>query len=186
MPDELPRLGEGCRVAGFAGLPAGSLRRGCRPHFLQHLLDSRQSRAEGLPSPGRVQASAEAGKEVCRIGCVAQQEGEHIFERAPHVSLVAGSSSYRNLPQMLVQLERGERPPDWTTATRKRPSKRNSLPVPTCIAATSPLSRAATNSAPTAWCLTRADASAAAPRSLCWKRRGALSIAASRRFNCLG
>ena len=39
------------------------------------------------------------------LGCVAQQEGEKIFERAPHVSLVCGSASYRNLPEMLVQLE---------------------------------------------------------------------------------
>jgi len=43
------------------------------------------------------------------IGCVAQQEGEKIFERAPHVSLVAGSASYTKLGEMLVQLERGER-----------------------------------------------------------------------------
>ncbi|HEY3439390.1 MAG TPA: tRNA (N6-isopentenyl adenosine(37)-C2)-methylthiotransferase MiaB [Paludibaculum sp.] len=43
------------------------------------------------------------------IGCVAQQEGERIFERAPHVSLVAGSASYTKLGEMLVQLERGER-----------------------------------------------------------------------------
>jgi tRNA-2-methylthio-N6-dimethylallyladenosine synthase len=49
------------------------------------------------------------GKKFAVIGCVAQQEGERIFERAPHVSLVAGSSSYRNLPQMLVQIEHGER-----------------------------------------------------------------------------
>src|SRR5436309_7964778 len=41
------------------------------------------------------------------LGCVAQQEGERIFDRAPYVSLVAGSASYRNLPQMLVQLEAG-------------------------------------------------------------------------------
>ena len=41
------------------------------------------------------------------LGCVAQQEGEKIFERAPHVSLVAGSASYRNLPEMLVQIEAG-------------------------------------------------------------------------------
>src|SRR5207344_2384694 len=41
------------------------------------------------------------------LGCVAQQEGEKIFERAPHVSLVCGSASYRNLPGMLVQLEAG-------------------------------------------------------------------------------
>ncbi len=49
------------------------------------------------------------GKKFAVIGCVAQQEGEKIFERAPHVSLVAGSASYRNLPQMLVQIEAGQR-----------------------------------------------------------------------------
>jgi tRNA-2-methylthio-N6-dimethylallyladenosine synthase len=49
------------------------------------------------------------GKKFAVIGCVAQQEGERIFERAPHVSLVAGSASYRNLPEMLVQIGRGER-----------------------------------------------------------------------------
>src|SRR5712672_3976845 len=47
------------------------------------------------------------GKKFGVLGCVAQQEGDKIFERAPHVSLVAGSASYRNLPQMLVQLEAG-------------------------------------------------------------------------------
>jgi tRNA-2-methylthio-N6-dimethylallyladenosine synthase len=47
------------------------------------------------------------GKRFAVLGCVAQQEGERIFERAPHVSLVAGSASYRNLPKMLVQIEAG-------------------------------------------------------------------------------
>jgi len=42
------------------------------------------------------------------LGCVAQQEGEAIFSRAPWVSLVCGSASYRNLPQMLARLEAGE------------------------------------------------------------------------------
>jgi tRNA-2-methylthio-N6-dimethylallyladenosine synthase len=45
------------------------------------------------------------GKKFGVLGCVAQQEGEKIFERAPHVSLVCGSASYNKLPQMLVQLE---------------------------------------------------------------------------------
>jgi tRNA-2-methylthio-N6-dimethylallyladenosine synthase len=49
------------------------------------------------------------GKKFGVLGCVAQQEGEHIFERAPHVDLVCGSASYRNLPQMLVQIEAGNR-----------------------------------------------------------------------------
>src|SRR5947209_12248413 len=43
------------------------------------------------------------------LGCVAQQEGEKIFDRAPHVSLVCGSASYPNFGQMLVQLEAGNR-----------------------------------------------------------------------------
>jgi tRNA-2-methylthio-N6-dimethylallyladenosine synthase len=47
------------------------------------------------------------GKRFGVLGCVAQQEGEKIFERAPYVSMVCGSASYRNLPQMLVQLEAG-------------------------------------------------------------------------------
>jgi tRNA-2-methylthio-N6-dimethylallyladenosine synthase len=45
------------------------------------------------------------GKKFGVLGCVAQQEGEKIFERAPHVSLVCGSASYRKLPEMLAQLE---------------------------------------------------------------------------------
>ena len=48
------------------------------------------------------------GKKFAVLGCVAQQEGEKIFERAPYVSLVSGSASYRSLPQMLVRLEAGE------------------------------------------------------------------------------
>jgi tRNA-2-methylthio-N6-dimethylallyladenosine synthase len=48
------------------------------------------------------------GKKFAVLGCVAQQEGEKIFDKAPHVSLVAGSASYRNLPQMLVQIEAGQ------------------------------------------------------------------------------
>ena len=48
------------------------------------------------------------GKRFAVIGCVAQQEGERIFEKAPYVSIVSGSASYRNLPEMLARLEAGE------------------------------------------------------------------------------
>jgi tRNA-2-methylthio-N6-dimethylallyladenosine synthase len=48
------------------------------------------------------------GKKFGVLGCVAQQEGEKIFERAPYVSMVCGSASYRSLPQMLVQIEAGK------------------------------------------------------------------------------
>ena len=49
-----------------------------------------------------------AGKRFGVLGCVAQQEGEKVFERAPYVSLVSGSASYRKLPEMLARLESGE------------------------------------------------------------------------------
>jgi tRNA-2-methylthio-N6-dimethylallyladenosine synthase len=48
------------------------------------------------------------GKKFGVLGCVAQQEGEKIFEKAPHVDLVCGSASYRNLPQMLLQIENAQ------------------------------------------------------------------------------
>src|SRR6202142_3558300 len=53
--------------------------------------------------------AAGQGKIFGVLGCVAQQEGEKIFDRAPHVSLVVGSASYTKLPEMLVQLEAGNR-----------------------------------------------------------------------------
>jgi tRNA-2-methylthio-N6-dimethylallyladenosine synthase len=43
------------------------------------------------------------------LGCVAQQEGEEIFERAPWVRLVCGSASYRKLPELVEEIERGGR-----------------------------------------------------------------------------
>jgi tRNA-2-methylthio-N6-dimethylallyladenosine synthase len=58
------------------------------------------------------------GKTFGVLGCVAQQEGEKIFERAPYVSLVCGSASYRNLPSMLIQLENAQlEKAQWETAT---------------------------------------------------------------------
>ncbi len=52
----------------------------------------------------------EAGRQLVGVlGCVAQQEGEQIFERAPWVNLVCGSASYRRLPELLAQLEAGRR-----------------------------------------------------------------------------
>src|SRR6266403_1793268 len=47
------------------------------------------------------------GKKIALLGCVAQQEGEDIFSRAPWVSLVCGSASYRKLPELLAKVEAG-------------------------------------------------------------------------------
>ena len=70
------------------------------------------------------------GKRFAVLGCVAQQEGEKIFERAPYVSLVAGSASYRNLPAMLVQIEAGRRTRHRTRRSPDRPDLRDRVHRP--------------------------------------------------------
>jgi tRNA-2-methylthio-N6-dimethylallyladenosine synthase len=56
---------------------------------------------------GEYRAKQSDEKIIGVLGCVAQQEGEEIFKRAPWVSLVCGSASYGKLPEMLTQLEAG-------------------------------------------------------------------------------
>src|SRR6202790_789862 len=56
---------------------------------------------------GEYRTKQAAGKIIGVLGCVAQQEGEDIFQRAPWVSLVCGSASYRKLPELLTQIEAG-------------------------------------------------------------------------------
>lgn len=49
------------------------------------------------------------GKTIAVLGCVAQHNGEDIFEAAPHVDLVCGSASYNQLPQLLDRVDAGEK-----------------------------------------------------------------------------
>ena len=58
---------------------------------------------------GEYREKQSEGKVIGVLGCVAQQEGEEIFRRAPWVSLVCGSASYSKLPEMLARLESGGR-----------------------------------------------------------------------------
>src|ERR1700716_4151456 len=58
---------------------------------------------------GEFRKHPDHGKIIGVLGCVAQQEGEEIFERAPWVSLVCGSASYSKLPTLLAELEAGNR-----------------------------------------------------------------------------
>jgi tRNA-2-methylthio-N6-dimethylallyladenosine synthase len=56
---------------------------------------------------GEYRTTQKEGQIIGVLGCLAQQEGEEIFARAPWVSLVCGSASYRKLPELLTQLEEG-------------------------------------------------------------------------------
>ena len=42
-------------------------------------------------------------------GCVAQAEGEYIFQRAKNVNIVVGPQSYHNLPKLLEKVKRKEK-----------------------------------------------------------------------------
>jgi tRNA-2-methylthio-N6-dimethylallyladenosine synthase len=57
---------------------------------------------------GQHRTAQQEGKVVGVLGCVAQQEGERVFERAPWVRLVCGSASYRRLPELLAAVEAGD------------------------------------------------------------------------------
>ena len=48
------------------------------------------------------------GKTIGVLGCVAQHNGEDIFDHAPHVDFVCGSASYNALPSILDRVEAGE------------------------------------------------------------------------------
>src|SRR6202795_2499272 len=56
---------------------------------------------------GEYRTKQREGQIIGVLGCLAQQEGQEIFKRAPWVSLVCGSASYRKLPELLEQLETG-------------------------------------------------------------------------------
>jgi tRNA-2-methylthio-N6-dimethylallyladenosine synthase len=58
---------------------------------------------------GEYRDREQEGRTIAVLGCVAQQEGERIFQRAPWVNLVCGSASYQKLPTLLAELEAGNR-----------------------------------------------------------------------------
>lgn len=54
-----------------------------------------------------VKARRSAGMIIGVLGCVAQQEGERIFSRAPYVDLVLGPQNLGALPELLEKLDDG-------------------------------------------------------------------------------
>lgn len=51
--------------------------------------------------------ATKSGVKLGLLGCMAQMEGQKIFERAPNVNLVVGSSSYAFLPELVRKVEGG-------------------------------------------------------------------------------
>ena len=61
------------------------------------------SRLGSIDKSYRTKVSAKLGL----LGCMAQMEGQKVFERAPNVNLVVGSSSYAFLPELVRRVENG-------------------------------------------------------------------------------
>ena len=124
------------------------------------------------------------GKRFAVLGCVAQQEGEKISSGRPMSRWSPDRPPTANSRRCLRDWKLA-RPalPAWTTARPMRPSRLSSRRATTLTAPTSPLLRAATNSAPIASCLTRGAKSAAAPQPPCLQRPAASPIRATPRFS---
>ena len=96
---------------------------------------------------------------IAVAGCVAQAEGEEIMRRQPAVDLVVGPQAYHQLPELIARTRtgpRGERlgadfAPDEKFDALPAERRRHRRRPPS-----SPCRRAATSSAPSAWCPTRA------------------------------
>ncbi len=56
----------------------------------------------------RKQKEKQPGLHIAVAGCVAQQEGQQIFKRMPHVDIVVGTQQIYQLPDMLFRLKSGE------------------------------------------------------------------------------
>jgi len=59
---------------------------------------------------GTLRPHTEAGKRIAVAGCVAQQEGEALLGKAPHVDLVLGPDNIPELPGLLRELDHGGPP----------------------------------------------------------------------------
>ena len=106
--------------------------------------------------------AARQGREmrIAVAGCVAQAEGAEIIRRAPAVDVVVGPQSYHHLPQLLARAKSEGRALETEFPVE---DKFGFLPPPNRMRsarAASPLSspcrKAATSSAPSAWCPIRA------------------------------
>src|ERR1044071_3128546 len=73
-----------------------SIREKAERKVFHRIDDIRRERAGSLPVIGL-------------MGCVAQLEGEAVFEQAPSVKVVAGTGAVERLPQLLGRIAEGER-----------------------------------------------------------------------------
>lgn len=89
-------LSDSPEAANFVLLNTCSIRDKAERKVFHRIDDIRRERADNLPVIGL-------------MGCVAQLEGEAIFEKAPAVRMVAGTGAVDRIPQLLGRIDEGER-----------------------------------------------------------------------------
>ncbi len=109
LPDERPRLGESRGRARRSRIPQVEKLADADLIFYNTCSIREKAAQKVFSRLGEFRGTPGENKIIGVLGCLAQQEGEDIFERAPWVSLVCGSASYRKLPDFLAQLESGGR-----------------------------------------------------------------------------
>ena len=125
------------------------------------------------------------GKKFGVLGCVAQQEGERFSSARPMFRWCADRPRIAICRRCWCNSKQGSSAsPDSTTARPTSVSRPNSPPAPIRTGDTSPSSKAATSSAPIAWCPSRAARSAAGLRSRCSPKRARWPISATPKFSC--
>jgi tRNA-2-methylthio-N6-dimethylallyladenosine synthase len=89
-------LSDSPEAANFVILNTCSIREKAERKVFHRIDDIRRERAGSLPFIGL-------------MGCVAQLEGEAIFEKAPAVRMVAGTGAVDRIPKLLARVGEGER-----------------------------------------------------------------------------
>ena len=106
--------------------------------------------------------AARNGREmkIAVAGCVAQAEGEEIIRRAPTVDVVVGPQSYHHLPQLLARANSHGRALETEFPVEDKfgflPRRSRPRSARAAFLRSSPCRKAATSSAPSAWCPIRA------------------------------
>ena len=116
----------------------------------------------------------------------AQHKGEEIFEQAPHVSLVCGSAGYNGLAEFSGTASKPAKiaSPVWISTPMKTFDTPPDAGATIRIAPTSRSLKAATSTAPTAWCLSPAARSAAGLSAAWSTKRSNSRPTATRKSNC--
>ena len=126
---------------------------------------------------------------VAVAGCVAQQEGQALLRKSTgHViDVVIGTQQLKMLPVLVANAAQSATAEvNINPLGRRDVSTRNHAPQRSTSRRTSPSSKAATTTARSAWCRTRAGTSACAPRPTSWPTCATPSTTGRKEIQLLG